>query len=96
MLIDKFENEAASKAVERLLENLGRQGATKYLESRPKKLPAQKVIVSFFENYDPKSFGPIETEDVESLTEMLCKDPSDGDTKARLCKVIVLEACTNK
>eukprot|EP01147_Barroeca_monosierra_P002033 gene2033-5106_t len=91
VLIDKFENEAASKAVERLLENLGRQGATKYLESRPKKLPAQKVIVSFFENYDPKSFGPIETEDVESLTEMLCKDPSDGDTKARLCKALFQE-----
>ncbi|EGD83696.1 hypothetical protein PTSG_04301 [Salpingoeca rosetta] len=86
LLIDKFQNEAASKAVERLLEMLGRRGAAKYLETKPKQLPARKVMVSFFDNFGPTTFGPEETGSVEELKQQLQEKPGNGDILAHLCK----------
>ena len=86
LLNDKFKNEAASKSVERLLEPLGRRGAARHLEAKPKQLPPRKVIVGFFENFSPDSFGPVEEATVDEL-KALVEETRNGDTLARLCKV---------
>lgn len=73
--IERFTNDGAQKAAERVLAQLGKEGVVEHLKTKTPSLPSSSLIRMYFDGYKKPS---VPEESLESLNEKITANPEDA------------------
>lgn len=73
--VEKFTNDAAQKAAERVLAQLGKDGAIEHLKNKVPAIPSSSIVRMYFDGYKKL---PVPATTLEALNDLLAAEPDNA------------------